>query len=55
MLISQKLDADSSALASDANHSRIKWHPTRDILAVSSYASALGGYVSFVSKKVSSF
>lgn len=53
MLISQKLDNDASTLSAEAEHSDIKWHPTRDILAVTSYAQALGGYVSFVSKKAS--
>ncbi|KAI6184371.1 hypothetical protein M3Y97_00588900 [Aphelenchoides bicaudatus] len=44
MLISQKLDNDASTLSAEAEHSDIKWHPTRDILAVTSYAQALGGY-----------
>jgi hypothetical protein len=52
MLISQKLDQDASTFAGDTQHSDIKWHPVRDILAVSSFAQGLGGYVSFVSKKV---
>jgi hypothetical protein len=52
MLISQKLESEASTL-SDARHSQIKWHPTRDILGVSSYTGSLGGYVSFVSKTVS--